>query len=196
MFTGKDRFVAGTCDLGFSVLDFWQYAYSELNSDPRYDIAEYLVSIALELTEAYNRKNWTLFDILYPRNQKTIPDGYRIEVKCTGYYQTWRTDGKVSQQRAFSIRKVHDENGVLSRHSDVYVFCLLNGNTREEANPLDVDNWAFYMISTHRINEECGENKSISLQRIKHMSPEFTYAQIKREIDRIVDLECDNVSHS
>lgn len=184
MFTESDQFTFQGRDLGFSVLDFWKYAYSDLNSDPRDDVAEYLVARALGLTVAYNRQDWTLFDIAYPRAKRE----FRIEVKSTSYFQTWRTDGKVSSQRVFSIRKSMNPTGVIERHSDIYVFCLLRGNTREEANPVKIDNWDFFIIPTYKINEQCGDNKSVSLQVVKRLSQKaFTYDEMKCEIDRIID---------
>lgn len=189
MITGEERFLFKNQDLGFSVLDFWRFAYSEIKSDPRDDIAEFLVSKALGVDEAYNRKNWTVFDILYPGDGTHLPNGYRIEVKSTGYYQTWRTDGKVSQHRAFSIRKSQDANGIVARHSDVYVFCLLNGYTSDDTNPLNVESWDFYIVATNRINSVCAENKSITLSRVKKLSQTFTYTQIKGEVDRILNIE-------
>ena len=83
--TGQEQFTNHGSPIGVSVLDFWRFSYSELNSDPRDDIAEYLVSLALGITEPYNKRDWTLFDIDY--------NGRPIEVKSTSYFQTWRKDG-------------------------------------------------------------------------------------------------------
>ena len=51
----------------------------------------------------YNKNGWTLWDMNYR--------GKRIEVKETGYYHSWRTDGKVSQQRGFGITKAMTYTG-------------------------------------------------------------------------------------
>lgn len=161
----EDTFEVNSQSIGLSVLDFWKYAYSDLNSDPRDVIAEFLVSNALGLKEATNRQDWTPYDIDYK--------GIRVEVKSTGYYQTWRGEGEISTQRTYSVRKATDKNtGIYERHNDLYVFCLLNGKTREEANPLVLENWEFYVVPTSVINKECGENKTISLSRIRNMGYE------------------------
>ena len=177
--SGQEEFTDNGNPIGVSVLDFWQFSYSELNSDPRDDIAEYLVSISLGELEPYNKRNWTLFDILY--NDK------RIEVKSSSYYQTWRNDGKISSQRIFSIRKSKaSENEKAKRHSEVYVFCLLNGNTEAEADPLKLENWEFYVVPTLVINEKCGENKTISLKRIKNLGyTACPFSQIKATVDAV-----------
>ena len=175
--TGTEQFTDNGKPIGLSVLDFWKFSYSELNSDPRDDIAEYLVSIALDKTEPYNKRNWTLFDIEYGDK--------RIEVKSTSYYQTWRTDGKVSKQRCFSIRKaMATGDKEPKRQSDVYVFCLLNGETEAEADPLKLENWDFYIVPTKVIDEKCGDNKTVSLARIKRLGYEpCPFSQIRSRVD-------------
>ncbi len=175
--TGQEAFTENGASIGVSVLDFWRFSYSELNSDPRDDIAEYLVSLALGVREPYNKKDWTLFDIDY--------NGNPIEVKSTSYYQTWRKDGKTTENRTFSIRKATapDETEA-RRHSEVYVFCVLNGKTEETADPLRLENWEFYIIPTAIINEQCGDNKTISLSRIKSMGYSAKgFRQIKDAVD-------------
>ena len=47
--------------------------------------------------------------------------------------------------------------------NDIYVFVINNGKNKEEANPLKLDNWEFFVILTSVINEECGDNKSNKL---------------------------------
>ena len=177
MKTGQEQFTIHGLPIGTSVLDFWRFSYSELNSDPRDDIAEYLVSLALNITEPYNKLDWTLFDINY--------NGRPIEVKSTSYYQTWRKDNKVSQNRTFSIREATANNEKEPRrHSEVYVFCLLNGNTAAEADPFNLDNWDFYIVPTAVINEKCGKNKTISLSRIQNLGYTATdFLHIKDAVD-------------
>lgn len=180
----NDEFNINGKGIGLTVLDFWKYAYSDLNADPRDVIAEFLVSNALDIKESINRQDWTLYDIDYK--------GVRVEVKCTGYFQTWREDGKVSQRRNFSIRKAKDRHTrKYERHNDIYVFCLLNGETRKEANPLIIDNWDFYVVPTSKINELCGDNNSISLSRVKKISDgRVKYEGLKDKIQIYAGFVC------
>ena len=57
MKTGQEQFTNHGSPIGVSVLDFWRFSYSELNSDPRDDIAEYLVSLALERSSIYRYRS-------------------------------------------------------------------------------------------------------------------------------------------
>lgn len=172
----EDEFKVNGQEIGLTVLDFWKYAYSDLNADPRDVIAEFLVSNALGIKEATNRQDWTLYDIDF--------NGIGVEVKCTGYFQTWREDNKVSEERRFSIRKATDrKTDICERHNDVYVFCLLKGTTREEANPLILENWEFYVIPTSKINAECGDNQTIGLSKVKKLCNRMvTYGELKDEV--------------
>ena len=185
--TGYENFIFNNQPLDFDMIDYWRFHYSNIY-DLQDTIAEFIVAMALDIKESQNDQYWTLWDITY-RNTK-------IEVKETSYYHSFNTDGKISNRRNFSIRKANGEydaensgNSEFCRQNDIYVFCLNIGNTKENSYPLDLNNWEFYIIPTSVINEKCGDNKSISLGRIKSLGFEaLKYDGIKRRIDEIIDL--------
>ena len=81
-----------------------------------------------------------------------------------------------------------DGENKYERQNDIYVFCLNTGETRADSNPLDLDNWEFYVVPTDFINEHCGDNKSISLGRIRNMGfKALRFDEIKAEVDSIID---------
>ena len=184
--TGKEKFIFNNQPLEFEYSDFWKFHYSNVYS-AHGEIAEFVVARALGITEAQNTAYWTLWDITY-RNVK-------IEVKATAYYHLWNSNGNVSKQRTFGIAKANGSydsdisgNNDFCRQNDIYVFCLNLGNTKEESNPLDLNNWEFYIIPTSVINEKCGNNKTISLGKIKSLGfSAKRYNEIKNEIDGIID---------
>ena len=120
-------------------------------------IAEFLVAKALGLVVPQNCNGWTLWDILY--------NGVKIEIKSTAYYHSWRSDGKVSNRRSFGITKAYskyqDSTSEYKRQNDIYIFCLNTGNTKEESNPLHLENWQFYVVPTKVIDKKCKDNKTI-----------------------------------
>lgn len=183
--TGKERFTQNGIALDLSMLDFWQFKFS--NKYNLQDvIAEYLVAKALGKNEAENDAYWTLYDISYK--------GMRIEVKQTSYYHPWNENGKISNQRTFYITKANSSyeddtvENKYERQNDIYVFCLNNGKTKETADPLNLDNWEFYIVPTSFINENCGDNKSISLGRIQSFGFEAKkFYEIKETIDILID---------
>lgn len=70
----------------------------------------------------------------------------------------------------------------------MYVFCLNTGDTKEASNPLNLNNWEFYIVPTAIINEKCGNNKTISLGRIKSLGfAAKKYDEIKTTVDAIID---------
>lgn len=183
--TGEEKFIFNGNDLPFDYLDFWQFQYSNIYNLQEY-IAEFLVAKALGTNKPYNTDYWTLYDISY-RNK-------RIEVKQTSYYHPWNEGSKVSEQRTFNISKANSNYETVGsenrfeRQNDIYVFCLLNGNTKETSYPLNLNNWEFYVVPTTFINEHCGDNKTVSLGRIRNFGfKALCFDEIKAEVDSVID---------
>lgn len=163
--TGEEHFQDGDRQTELTVLDFWRFEYSNLlNQQDR--IAEYLVAKSLGRTQADNANHWSLYDIDYK--------GRRIEVKQTAYMHPWNDNGKVSKQRVFNIGMAYtgykNPTTEWKRQSDLYIFCLNTGMTREDADPLNLEHWEFYVIPTAVINSQCGGNKTISLNRVRKIA--------------------------
>lgn len=182
--TGKEKFTINGNELEFGIIDFWQYKYSNIYNMQEV-IAEFLIEKALGMDKSYNTDSWTLFDIPY-RNK-------RIEIKQTSYYHPWNEDGKISNQRVFGITMANsnyekpEEENKFERQNDIYVFCLNSGTTKETANPLNISNWEFYIIPTKIINELCGKNKTISLNKVRKITQKIEYKNIKEYIDNLIN---------
>lgn len=166
----------------FGIFDFWRYMYSNIYENTG-DIAEFLVAMALGKTESFKKYGWTQYDLDY--------EGLRIEVKATQYYQPWRADNRVSEIRKFGIAKTltieGNRDSLKARNNDIYVFCLNKGETHNTSNPLKIENWLFWVIPTTVINEECGEQKTINLQKVKFLSKTeggVTFENLRAEIDK------------
>ena len=181
---GSEKFEFDGKNLDYDMLDFWRFHYSNIY-DIQGRIAEFIVCKALDIHESQNDQYWTLWDLTYR--------GLKIEVKETSYYHSFNKEGKISKHRSFGITKANGAydpensgNSELRRQNDVYVFCLNTGYTKEEAYPLNLNNWEFYIVPTTVIDEKCGNNKTISLNRIKKLGYTATpYDKIKDVIDAI-----------
>lgn len=176
------QFTDGDNPIGFSAVDYWQFQFSNV-WDLYEEVAEFIVAKALGLDMPFNKNGWTPFDILY--------NGKRVEVKATAYYHSWRGDNKYSLQRSFSIAETvgqhNEKKDIPERQNDVYIFCLNTGKTRTEADPFEMSHWEFYVVPTSVINRECGNNKSISLGRLRDITKEqgkVPYNQLKSAIDK------------
>ena len=176
----------------FSVLDYWRYAHSQLNAEAD-TLAEFFVAKALGINKAENVNYWTAYDMAY-RNK-------RIEVKSTRYVHPWNTH--ISEVRTFSIEPTnnsywgYDKAGaggdkLLSRQSEVYVFCLNNNKDIDKCDPLRLDDWIFYVVPTFEINNYCKNNpnqKKISLNVVKRLAKQgVAFAELRAAVDRAVDL--------
>lgn len=154
-----------------SVLEFWQWAYSDIIGNiERGHFAEYLVARALNVRQN-TRVEWDKYDVL-------TNDDISIEVKSSGYVQTWQQKGK--SKIAFSIRPTRAFNSKanayereIKRQAQIYVFCVHNYEKKDEGlNPLDMKQWDFYILPTEKLNMEVKEQKTISLQKIIKLGAE------------------------
>lgn len=182
---GSEPFKYNDKTTGITMLDFWRFQFSNV-WDMQDQIAEFIVAQALGQSKPYNKNGWTLWDITYK--------GKRIEVKETAYYHSWRSDGKVSSHRTFNITKAYsrykDSSSDYKRQNDIYVFCLNIGEKREDSDPLNLNNWRFWVIPTATINQTCGDNKTISLgriQKITGLEKGIGFCEIKNTIDSLLN---------
>lgn len=149
----------------FNQIDFWKYAYSNLiDNRNRAALAEYIVAKAVGANHN-PETSWESYDI-------ESPEGIKIEVKCSGYLQSWHQD-KLSIP-TFDIKRkygwVADTNefdNILDRQADVYVFCLHIAKELKDADPLKSNQWIFYVVSTSDINEKLGDQKTVRISTIE-----------------------------
>lgn len=162
--TGTERFQINGQELPIDLLSFWQWSSSDLVGNAlRGLLAEYIVAIALSTNEN-TRTEWDAFDI-------ETPNGIRVEVKSGAYIQSW------SQKRLSTIQfgiqetkgwdaKTNTYSAERKRQSDVYVFCVLTHKDQDSINPLNLDQWDFFVISTTELTKAVGNQKTISLKKL------------------------------
>ena len=146
------------------LINYWRWAHSNLiDNAERGAFAEYIVHIAMKAVEL-TRVNWDKYDV-------KSPEGIAIEVKTSGYIQSW-AQSRLSSI-CFSIRPTYGWDSTTNtyasectRQSDVYVFCLLDHKNQDTINPLDMTQWKFYVLPTAVLNKEVGNQKTISLSGI------------------------------
>lgn len=146
------------------LISYWRWAHSNLiDNAERGAFAEYMVHIAMNAVEP-TRVNWDRYDV-------KSPEGIAIEVKTSGYIQSW-AQSRLSSI-TFSIRPTYgwdsETNAYASertRQSDVYVFCLHAHKNQETIDPLDMAQWKFYVLPTAVLNDKVGSQKTISLSGV------------------------------
>ncbi|WP_236735154.1 hypothetical protein [Mycolicibacterium elephantis] len=160
--------------------EFWEWAYGDLLANTtRGVLAEYIVAKALGICDT-KRVEWDQYDLEI--------DGVKVEVKSAAYVQTWKQPQL--SKIAFGIRpakgwdaRTNTSAASAQRSADVYVFCLLKAEDREHIDPLDVEQWTFWVLPTSELNRKVPAQKTIRLRSLIALHPhECTYDELKDAI--------------
>ncbi|MFD0049429.1 hypothetical protein ACFVHQ_08865 [Actinomycetes bacterium NPDC127524] len=166
---GEERFLLRNTETDMRLLEFWQWNQSNLLSNAlRGTLAEFIVAKAVTATNKI-RIEWDAFDLL-------TPAGIKIEVKSAAYLQSWQQTKNSNISFGIASAKGWEASTntyatEIKRSADVYVFCLLNEKDRSVVNPLNLDQWEFFVLSTEQINQEKGNQKTIGLNSLLKMKP-------------------------
>lgn len=181
---GDEPFHAGTRQLGFDLLDFWRWSVSDLVSNAtRGRLAEYLVARALGGPATPVRDEWAAYDL-------STADGIRIEVKSAAYLQAWSQ--RAPSTIGFSVRKARawdPETNALAetaaRHADVYVFALLAHMDKATLDPMNVEQWRFYVLPTSVLDARTRSQHSITLRSLEALCSAVSFAELDAAVRRV-----------
>ena len=170
MKSGKEPFRTGSECSDFALLDYWQWAESDLlNNTRRGTIAEFLVARAVRAAEE-PRVEWAAFDV-------ETPGGIKIEVKSSAYVQSWKQYGRSAISFDIAPRKSSWDpktNETVTydpprRMADVYVFCVLGDASCTLPDPLNLADWRFYVVATSVLDREVPLQGSIALRPLTEL---------------------------
>ncbi len=164
MHTGEEIIVTPAGGIAGNLVGFWQWAYSDLISNAeRGALAEYIVACALDINQI-PRISWGKYDLL-------TKEGVAVEVKTSGYLQTWGQ--KTLSRLVFGIQptygwdsKSNEYETEQKRQSDIYVFCVHKHKDQATVDPLQISQWDFYLMPTATLNEKFGNQKTASLSAL------------------------------
>ena len=154
----------------FSILEFWQYGFSNLNSNVlRGALAEFLVENAIKDKQDISIRNpWGDYDV-------ETKQGKTIEVKCSSYIQDWNQD-KLSNIifSGLKARTLYWSSAVDKKlpdnkkeyKADIYILALLKHQDPNTLDILDLDQWCFYVLSKNKLKEVSNDKSSIPLARL------------------------------
>lgn len=152
-----------------TVREFWRWAMSDLLSNAtRGVLAEFVVGTALGLRMEM-RREWDAVDLV-------TAEGHRIEVKSAAYVQAWpqnqpsKIQFRVAPTLAWDPEQIEPSEPESRRQADVYVFALLAEKDVERADPLDLSQWQFFVVAAAQLNHMLGDQKTISLGRLKALA--------------------------
>lgn len=152
-----------------------------LDNATRGVVAEFIVAKALGVASG-NRKEWDFADLKF--------NGLNIEVKSSAYVQSWEQDKpsrisfdiKPRKQMWDADTNTTREFAGPKRPADIYVFCLLAETDEDKIDPLDTKQWAFYVISTEKLNETFGSQKTLGLSSLEKMVKPVVYSEIEGQV--------------
>jgi hypothetical protein len=164
--TGREPLTSGSTALGVELADFWAWSSSDLlGNTQRGILAEFIVARALGIATDGVREEWATWDL-------TTPCGIKVEVKSAAYIQSWGQ--KALSAISFSTRRTVAWDAVTGiynkdsrRHADVYVFALFAHQDKSSANPLDVDQWRFFVVPTATLDGRPRSQHSVTLNSLK-----------------------------
>jgi hypothetical protein len=179
--TGNEPLVFEGKEASPRLLDFWKWNGSDIVSNTtRGRFAEFIVASALGIDLSIPRDEWSAWDL-------TGPEGIKIEVKSAAYLQSW-AQASISKI-VFSIRPARAWDGTSGRmesdpcrQSDLYIFCLLKHQDKETLDPLNLDQWEFYVVPTDAINAYPRSTSSITLNSLRQLCNAVQFADLCGEV--------------
>jgi len=179
--TGDEPFEFNGSPLPMSLLSFWQWSSSDvIGNAMRGILAEYIVASSVGINSGI-RTEWDAFDI-------ETNEGIKVEVKSGAYVQSWEQKRHSTIQ--FGIRPTqgwdsesNERTREVRRQADVYVFCLLKHKDQSSINPLNLDQWVFYVLPTNTLNQSVGAQKTITLNSLEGLNPcKVNYGELHASI--------------
>ncbi len=158
-----------------TVLNFWQWAFSDLQmNDIRGIFAEWVVAQLLGIP-LETRDSWQEWDL-------ETPEGVTIEVKTSAYVQAWPQ--KEKSRIVFSGLKGKRLNPNMNTYAeektynaDLYVFCVQVEEDPGKWDALDLAQWRFYLVPKVEIART--NSNSLSLSAVSRFSPEMTAEEFR-----------------
>jgi len=179
----NERFSFNDKSLNFTLSDFWSWNLSDLiENRNRGILAEFIVRQALDLKEP-TRLEWDAYDLM-------TKDKVKIEIKSSAYLQAWKQNKFSTISFGIAPTKILLENNSYSkektRQADIYIFCLLDHKDKETINPMNLNQWTFYLVKTKTLNKKLHEQKSLGLSTLESIEHEkCNYNDIKEKFYRI-----------
>jgi hypothetical protein len=146
-------------------------------------LAEFIVACDLGIADGV-RLEWEPYDLV-------TNNGIKVEVKSASYVQNWAQ--KRHSNIIFGIQptiawdsKTNTYDDEKRRQADFYVFCVLNHKDRASIDPLNVDQWEFYILPASRLDRTVGNQKTIAFSRLVKIGPhKASYGEIRETIERL-----------
>jgi hypothetical protein len=165
--TGSEPFRCSERPLSLTLLDFWRWSESDLlNSVTRTRLAEFIVASALGAHAKGPRDEHSSLDLV-------MPDGVNVRVKSGSFLKSFhqRDLSKVvfiPQVRSSYCHAGSAHHAAYRAH--VYVFALLDYVERATVDPLDLDQWRFFVPPTSKLEALVTEQHALTVPTLDELS--------------------------
>jgi hypothetical protein len=149
-------------------------------------LAEFIVAKALDAADGV-RIAWDAFDV-------TTRKGTKVEVKSAAYLQSWeQTKFSTIQFNVEKTTPLDEEKGSYRgepRHAaDVYVFAVLAEQNKSKVDPMNLDQWEFYVAPTKTLEKRKRSQQSITLNSLINEKDELEmekvdFSGLKKAVER------------
>ena len=179
---GSERFLVGGQATEFDLTDFWRWSVSDLVSNAtRGRLAEYIVARALDISTSGVRDEWAACDLC-------TECGDKIEVKSAAYLQSWHQTKPSTV--LFSVKKARSWDSATNaldpeptRSADVYVFALLHHIEKTSLDPMNLDQWCFFVLPTSALDKRERSQHSITLQSLRALTTQVDFSDLRGAVD-------------
>ncbi|HST56236.1 MAG TPA: hypothetical protein VLJ42_10155 [Solirubrobacteraceae bacterium] len=168
------------------MLDYWRWAFSDLRDNTQRGVlAEFLVALALGRIKT-RRSGWDNYDV-------ATGSGVRVEVKASGYLQSWAQAAHSRLSFTRVIGRTWDANtnefgAEPEIRADVFVFSVHTCKDPQRYDALDVSQWEFYVVPAQPVSE-CGY-KSVSIAWVRGHAEPVPFSELATTIERVGGGSC------
>ena len=180
--SGKEVLTFENIKTGFRLLDFWRWSDSDLLSNSlRGKFAEFIVATALDIDKSCVREEWDAYDLI-------TDDRVKIEVKSAAYVQTGEQSKyssirfSIKPKSAWEKKDESNNKGASKRQADIYVMCLLKHKDQSTIDPMKLEQWEFYVVTTKSLDKMSLNQKSIGIKALKKLTPSVSCTNIQDAI--------------
>lgn len=78
--------------------------------------------------------------------------------------------------------EIDKRSSVAVRSADVYVFCLLHHQDKATVDPLNKNQWGFYVLVTEELDNYTISQYSITLNSLRKLTSAVDYSKLDQEV--------------
>ncbi|MCI6189593.1 MAG: hypothetical protein MR691_06560 [Clostridium sp.] len=152
--SGREVFRYNNRSLSYNLKNFWSFQYSNLiSSKIRDNISKFIVAKALNITD----RKFEYFD----GHDLTSKEGIPIDVRSASYITS------LGEEPFKEIEfKIYKNGDIKKLYGFIYVFCLLSHRTKEGLDPLDINQWEFYITTRSNLEKILNGDEKITLKKL------------------------------